>query len=205
MQQATDHRTRGPWTYERLCEATEEDTVRREIIDGWLYIDGQQVDDPHAEVAADSSSLYHATTVMAVIRALIGATGSLEGQLITAPMDVAFGDRILQPDVLWVPGRLPRDARPVDARPGLVVEVSSPSTRRHDLVRKRRVYEQAGVPEYWFVDLDAQRLEVYALPDGAATYPDPRLYPRGRSVTAAALPGVTIAVDEILGTPEEPA
>jgi Uma2 family endonuclease len=167
MRPATDHPTRGPWTYERLCAETEEDTVRREIIDGWLYIDGQLVDDPHAEVAAESSSYYHGSTVMALIVRLHEATRELDGQLITAPMDVAFADRILQPDVFWVPGQLPRDTRPIPARPQLVVEVSSPSTRRHDLVRKRRVYEQAGVPEYWFVDLDAQRIEVYVLPEGA--------------------------------------
>jgi Uma2 family endonuclease len=201
--QATDHPTRGPWTYERLCAETEEDTVRREIIDGWLFIDGQPVDDPHAEVVAESSGLYHGATVMALIIALHAATEELDGQLVTAPMDVAFGDRILQPDVFWVPGHLPRDTRPIRTCPALVVEVSSRSTRRHDLVRKRRVYEQAGVPEYWFVDLDAQRIEVYLLPEGADTYPDPRLHGRGRVVTSSVLEGFAVEVDDILGPPEE--
>ncbi len=205
MRPATDHLTLGPWTYERLRAETGEDTVRREIIDGWLFIDGQQVDDPHAEVATESSSLYHGTTVMSLIRQLLDATRDLEGLLITAPMDVAFGDRILQPDVFWIPGRVPRDTQPVTTLPQLVAEVSSPSTRRHDLVRKRRVYEQAGVPEYWFVDLDAQRIEVYVLPDGAERYPDPRLYTRGHTVVASALPGVSVEVDDVLGPPEEDA
>lgn len=205
MPQATDHRTRGPWTYARLCAETDEDTVRREIIDGWLFIDGQPVNDPHAEVVAESSSLYHGSAVMAVIRRLLATTADLDGQLITAPMDVAFGAHILQPDVFWVPGWLPGDTRPVPTVPQLVVEVSSRSTRRHDLVRKRRVYEQAGVPEYWFVDLDAQRFEVYVLPEGAAQYPDPRLYTRGRTVVASALPGVSVEVDDVLGPPEETA
>jgi len=202
MQLATDLPTRGPWTIERLFAETGEDAVRREIIDGWLYIDGQRVDDPYAEVAAESSRLYHGSTVMALIIALHEATSDLDGQLITAPMDVAFGDRLLQPDVIWIPVRLPRDTHPIRTRPDLVVEVSSPSTRRHDLVRKRRVYEQSGVPEYWFVDLDAQRIEVYVLGEGDEPYPDPRLFGRGRTVTATALPGVTVEVDEILGPPD---
>jgi Uma2 family endonuclease len=65
------------------------------------------------------------------------------------------------------------------------------------------VYEQAGVPEYWFVDLDAQRLEVYVLGDTDDVYPDPRLFGRGRTVTATALPSVTVEVDDILGPPED--
>lgn len=205
MQLATDLPTRGPWSIERLSAQTGEDTVRREIIDGWLYIDGQLVDDPYAEVAAESSTLYHASAVMALIIALHEATRGLDGQLITAPMDVVFGDRLLQPDVFWITERLPRDTRPITARPELVVEVSSPVTLRHDLVRKRRVYEQAGVPEYWFVDLDAQRIEVYVLGEADEAYPDPRLFGRGRTVTATALPGVAFEVDEILGPPDEAA
>ena len=141
--------------------------------------------------------------MIALIRDLLPATAGLDGQLVTAPQDVAFGDRILQPDVFWVPGEIPRDAHPIRARPDLVIEVSSPSTRRHDLVRKRRVYEQAGVPEYWFADLDGERIEVYVLPDKAAAYPEPRIVPRGRAVTATVLPGVSVQVDAILGPPED--
>ena len=203
MPRATDDLPRGPWTYERLCAETEEDAVRREIIDGWLFIDGQPVDDPHAEVVAESSSLYHGSTVMALISQLLDATRDLDGQLITAPMDVAFGDHILQPDVFWLPGRPSRDTRPVTTSPELVVEVSSPSTRRHDLLRKRRVYEQAGVPEYWFVDLDAQRIEVYSLPEGAHAYSHPRLHGHGDAITSTSLSGVTVDVDGILGASED--
>ena len=40
----------------------------------------------------------------------------------------------------------------------LAVEVLSPSSSRHDRVRKRPVY-QRHVPEYWIVDLDARLIE----------------------------------------------
>ncbi len=194
---------RGPWTYERLCAATPVDNVRREIIDGWLYIDGQQVDDPMADVASDSSRPLHGDAVREVLVALVEYRHEHDtgGQGYTAPLDVAFGDVVLQPDVFWLPRPAPRRELPIAVPPLLVVEVSSPSTRGHDLVRKRRVYEHAGVPEYWFVDNDAQRFECYVLEGDA--YAPPALVPRGQRVRSAALPGFEVAVDVVLGPDDD--
>lgn len=203
MQLATDRPTRGPWTYERLSAETDEDTIRREIIDGWLYIDGWRVDDPYAEVASESSVPFHGDAVRELLVALVDYRAAHEGQAYTAPMDVRFGASVLQPDVFWLPQSAPRQERPIGILPLLVVEVSSPSTRGHDLVRKRRVYESAGVPEYWFVDVDAQRFECYRL-DGP-TYGPPALVPRGETVGSVALPGFSVQVDQILGPPDEAA
>lgn len=36
--------------------------------------------------------------------------------------------------------------------PTLIVEIQSPSTRRRDREQKRRLYLEAGVPEYWMID-----------------------------------------------------
>jgi Uma2 family endonuclease len=44
--------------------------------------------------------------------------------------------------------------------PLLVVEVLSPSTRRRDHEQKRQFYLDAGVPEYWIVDPDAERVRI---------------------------------------------
>jgi Uma2 family endonuclease len=69
------------------------------------------------------------------------------------------------------------------ARPILVVEVLSDTTRRRDVHQKRRFYlEVVGVPEYWIVDPDSRTIRVARLarpdlvtdaelswrPDGAA-------------------------------------
>jgi len=39
--------------------------------------------------------------------------------------------------------------------------VLSPSTEHTDRGRKRRVYKEKGVPEYWVVDTDARTVERY--------------------------------------------
>jgi Uma2 family endonuclease len=44
--------------------------------------------------------------------------------------------------------------------PLLVVEVSSPSTRRRDLASKRELYLSAGAAEYWVIDPVARNVRV---------------------------------------------
>ena len=43
--------------------------------------------------------------------------------------------------------------------PLLAIEVLSPGTAAHDRGKKRRLYLEAGVEEYWIVDLDARVVE----------------------------------------------
>ena len=51
--------------------------------------------------------------------------------------------------------------------PDWVCEVVSPSTVRHDRVRKLPFYARAGVGHAWLLDPIAQTLEVFALHEGA--------------------------------------
>ena len=85
--------------------------------------------------------------------------------------------------------------------PDLVVEISSPSTRRLELVRKRELYERFGVPEYWYVDLDADRVEIYVLTEGS--YPAPKLKYAGGVLESTQLPGFQMPVEEALGIEPE--
>ena len=50
--------------------------------------------------------------------------------------------------------------------PDLVVEVLSPSTARNDKGRKKEMYEQHGVREYWIVSPAEQSVEQYVLENG---------------------------------------
>jgi Uma2 family endonuclease len=82
-----------------------------------------------------------------------------------------------------------------------VVEVSSPSTRRLELVRKRDVYQRFGVPEYWFVDLEVDRVERCRLDQGR--YGPPTILFRGKTPTSPLTPGFSLPVDELLGPAED--
>src|SRR4030095_6016432 len=99
------------------------------------------------------------------------------GEAIIAPADViVYGPRkFVQPDLFVVP--LVNDA-PVRAwtevgRLLLTVEVLSPSTEHTDRGRKRRVYKEKGVPEYWVVDTDARTVERYRPDDSVEILTQP--------------------------------
>jgi Uma2 family endonuclease len=46
--------------------------------------------------------------------------------------------------------------------PELVVEIASPSTSRYDQTRKKQVYAEFGIPDYWIVAPDADKPEITA-------------------------------------------
>ncbi len=86
------------------------------------------------------------------------------GQLWFAPLDVVFGPMTLvEPDLLFL-HRSRRGllaARDLPAAPDLAVEVVAPSSARTDRCRKRALYQDEGVTEYWVVDLEARQVEVW--------------------------------------------
>jgi len=177
------------YTYDDLLRFPEDNT-RREVIGGELFV-------------SPSPSWRH-QEVLKVLGVELHLYARQEGGVVVfAPLDTWFTHAdIVQPDALSVTReQLDRlDApleRPIKVVPALLAEVSSPSTRRRDLTQKRDLYERFGVPEYWFVDLDADRVEAYRLSDGR--YPAPVLLGRGETLTAAALPGLALAVGELLG------
>ena len=103
-----------------------------------------------------------------------------------------------QPDVLILRRRDDhyRSANPTAADVLLVIEVSD-STLAHDRDTKGPIYAQAGIEEYWIVDLVNSQLLVYRQPvDGA--YRSVRVLGKEDTVQPLAFPDVTIAVSEIL-------
>jgi Uma2 family endonuclease len=73
--------------------------------------------------------------------------------------------RSLQPDICVVKAE-DVEEKNVTRPPVLVVEVLSPSTRSKDLLLKRVVYAESGVPAFWVVDPDLPALSVNELRDG---------------------------------------
>jgi Uma2 family endonuclease len=85
------------------------------------------------------------------------------GVMLTSPADISWGrDVLVQPDVFVVPHDEAKRREWSRIRTLLlVVEVLSPSTARADRFTKRNRYQDAGVPVYWLVDGDEQRVEIW--------------------------------------------
>lgn len=86
--------------------------------------------------------------------------------------------------------------------PDIAVEVVSRESRHRDYDDKRRLYEEAAVPEYWIIDPIQQRIEFLVLEEGRY-----RLAPleSNRIFRSRALPGFWIDVDWLLSDPLPPA
>ena len=87
------------------------------------------------------------------------------GQIYFAPFDVIFTMfDVVEPDLIYMSNeraaRVLTDAN-VKGAPELVVEIGSEGTRGRDETIKRRLYERAGVSEYWVVDPEIDVVRVY--------------------------------------------
>jgi Uma2 family endonuclease len=106
-----------------------------------------------------------------------------------------------EPDVTVLRADTSQHRRPSAETALLVVEVADTSLT-YDRNVKAPLYARAGVPEYWIVDLNGERVEVYVEPSEAG-YRASRLYLRGESLNPAFAADMLIVVDEILGPSEE--
>ncbi len=137
------------WTVER-AHALPDDGNRYEVLDGELFVTPAPI-------------WRHQTAVGLLYSPLVAyALEQRIGWAVFAPADVIFAPRrLLQPDIFVVPWRdlTAPNPSPKATRLLLAVEVLSPSTARADRQRKRAIYQDEGVPEYWIVDVDARLIE----------------------------------------------
>ena len=77
----------------------------------------------------------------------------------------------------------------------LVLEVVSPDDPSRDLVKKRREYAQAGIPEYWIVNPQTETIAVLRLE--GTKYMEHGEFGRGAAATSALLVGFVVSVDAV--------
>ena len=82
----------------------------------------------------------------------------------------------------------------VEGVPDIVVAVLS-SDRSRDLVRKRQVYAEAGIPEYWICDWRNEAATLLELQDGC--YVERAGLSAGGTLATPLLPGLAIPLDEV--------
>jgi Uma2 family endonuclease len=147
------HPARRGWSYAEFARLPD-DGNRYEIIDGELFVTPSP-DPVHTRIAFNLASLLERFV----------AEHNL-GWVTPAPVDVLLGEGdYVQPDVVFVrrEHRVEITDRGIEVPPDLVVEVLSPSTAFRDRGLKRERYARFGVPEYWIIDPEARRVEVYRL------------------------------------------
>lgn len=121
-----------------------DDGKRHELIDGEHYV-------------TPSPNVRH-QGILGNLHLLIGnwiETNPI-GRVFMAPLDVVLSNwDVVEPDLLYLSNeRAAQTLTPANVRgvPELVVEIASKGTRRRDETIKRRLYDRAGVSEYWVID-----------------------------------------------------
>lgn len=96
------------------------------------------------------------------------------GRIFFAPFDVFLGTtNAIQPDIFFIStvnNHLIKDDG-IYGAPDLIVEILSPRNRNADLIKKKAVYEQFGVKEYFIVDPMDKSVLSYYLKDGKYSEP----------------------------------
>jgi Uma2 family endonuclease len=123
------------------------------------------------------------------------------GQMYFAPFDVVFTQfDVVEPDLLYMSNeRATKVLTPanVQGAPELVVEIASPGTRKRDETIKRRLYERAGVDEYWVVDPELDVVRVYRRSGERFDRPVELSREAGDVLTTPLLPGLEMPLGRI--------
>jgi Uma2 family endonuclease len=152
-------------------------------------------------VSMPPSGPLHATIVSLFAEALIRAVD--DRAAVRSQLTMVFRPTSApEPDVAVVTGAHRDYLRAHPSTALLVVEVSD-SSLAQDRLSKSRIYAQAGIPEYWVVNLRDGVVEVMRDPDPElALYRETRQAARDERLEISTLPGVGIDLARLLPEPE---
>jgi Uma2 family endonuclease len=178
-------------TYDDLV-ALPDDGMRHELIDGEHFVTPSPVP-AHQLIGGNIHRLIanhlHAHPI---------------GVIAYAPFDVVLSMYdVVEPDLIYFSRERYKAVvtdKNAQGAPDLAIEILSPGTRRRDETLKRRLYERAGVTEYWIVDPKTETVKVHRLENGK--------YRRfelsraaGEVLTTSLLPGLSLPLAAVFLLP----
>ena len=158
---------------------------------GWEVIDGYLID----KMSIGSK---HAGTVNELTQSLIILLG--RGTIVAVQNPIHIDDyNEPEPDIALLKPRedFYKKSHATSEDVLLLIEISD-STIEYDREIKKTLYAEAGIVEYWLVNLQNNTIEVYSQPKNG-NYRLARILESGETVEASAIENLTLKVDEILG------
>ena len=165
---------------------------RCELIDGVLHMAAFPIPD-HEFLSLLLGTYLNQQILFAGAGIVLGPTGLLLAE-----------NTLVGPDIIIIRAHRTGIVGPalIHGAPDIVVEVLS-TNRRHDLARKRALYQAAGIPEYWLVDGDANTLAVLALgPDGS--YRERAILTAADTLTTPLFPDFALPLAQLFHHPARP-
>ncbi|MBI1915543.1 MAG: Uma2 family endonuclease [Planctomycetes bacterium] len=143
----------GPYTYDDFCALVREDQ-KADLIDGVIYLASPESTDLNA--------------LFVWLSGLIAGFAEYHdlGKVFALRVAVRLDDKNApEPDVVFVhKDHLSRVGREWIAGPcDLAIEIVSPDSVERDYEKKRKQYERYGIPEYWIIDEELEKVTLYRL------------------------------------------
>ena len=172
----------------------------------WSRTYGDELIDGTAYVREPPTPTYNHQFIVGEVHRQIG--NALEGKpcrVCIAPSDVRLPkfsteddqvDTVVQPDIFIISDLRKVDERGLCGAPDWLAEVLSPSTARHDRIRKVPAYERAGVREVWLIDPMKRTVSIYRLEAGH--YGPPVVLDLKGQTQLTAVEGVTVDWDRVI-------
>jgi len=177
------------WTSHDLELMPDDNSKRYEIVNGELYVSKQ----PHWEHQFICGQVF--------LFLQIWSNQTQAGMANLAPGVIFADDEDVVPDVVWISRERLQTALREDGKlhtsPELVVEVLSPGSanERRDREVKLKLYSRRGADEYWVVNWQERRLEVYRREEGVLTLV--KTLGRADVLQSPLLPGFRCNVDQL--------
>jgi Uma2 family endonuclease len=143
-----------PLNYDDYLTFPDNDRIRKEIIDGELFM-------------SPSPSTKHQSILRNLSFILFNFVkkNSL-GEIFFAPFDIILSHiNVVQPDIIFLSKQSYHLLTELNLQgaPELVIEILSPSTTKTDRIFKKDIYERFGVKEFWIVDPEKETVEIWQL------------------------------------------
>lgn len=123
----------------------------------------------------------------------------------SAPFDVRLGENlseddeinnVVQPDIIVICDPSKIDERGIKGAPDWIIEITSPSTIKHDFGTKLLLYQEYGVKEYWITDPSTKKINVYRL-NNSGKYTPGNIYEGDETIGVTIFPDFKITPNEI--------
>lgn len=174
------------------------ETERWEVIDGVAY-------------AMAPPSTEHQIIVGSVFVEFANYLKGKPCKVFVAPFGVTFAKDIknekniqaVEPDITIICDKSKITEKGCKGSPDLIVEVLSRSTASVDVIKKRRLYEHNGVPEYWIVDPANQIVSRFQLNENLAGYRQVEYFTKTDTITPVIFPDLQINLADIFPDTED--
>ena len=170
-----------------------------EIIDRGIFVEDEPLELIRGEIVRKMPiGNPHAATVKRLNRLFSNPLSA--GTLVSIQDPISTADSEPEPDVAILNFRddLYASRRPVAQDVLLLIEVAD-SSLAYDREVKGPIYAEAGVREYWIVNLMNSTVEVYRDPQSDGRFATVTTAVSGEILTPLLLSGLSVPVDEILG------